>query len=167
MSEVSKPMPRPELLKQYRELLTTEKYSYSSIKDLVQYLRTQPPKSQDAVTVGDLLIQIREDVRNKIDPSALDVSNYSFEDYGCRCSGHMFGITAWYKLAIMLDPNNPLPYQRLAREVWWEKGEWPGCTLEPLAKENCDKITTKRVMRQYQKEDSDLIKQIELSIGSL
>lgn len=162
MGEESEPMPDPELLKQYRELVTTDEYSWSSIRDLACYLRRQPPQSEDAVKVGDLILKMSESVREQLDPHSEE-----YIDSCCRCSQHMGGVTAWYKLAIMLNPDNPTPYERLARRVWWEDWEWPGTTLEPLARGNYDEATLKRVMGQYQKEDSELVKQIQEAMNSM
>jgi hypothetical protein len=150
MDEKPEPMPDPELLRQYRELVTSDEHALSSTRGLARYLKRQPPQGEDAVKVGDLAIKMRESVREQLDPKSED-----YEDYACRCSLHMMGVRPWYELAIMLDPSNPVPYERLAREIWWETGEMPGCTLEPLAHDGYDDATLRRVMEEYQKEDAE------------
>ncbi len=152
--EESELQPAPELLAKFRELVSSDNQEYTCASDLKKYLKRQPPTSEDAVAVADLIIEMRKNIRGR-----LDHKSEEYEGCACDCPLHMGHVIHWYELAIQLNPNNSTPYERLAREIWWEEDQWPGTTLEPLRRDY-DKATLKRVMEQYQREDSELVKML-------
>ena len=145
-------IPSPELEKELEGLLTTQEFS---VQDRERVMRRQPPRSKDALRIGDLYLAIRRDYLRQL--GGLDLND---EDRGracelsynlaCQCSMHMAAEKSWWELAIKLDPHNPIPYERLAREIEWEECEWPGETLEPL-KHNYSPETLRQVMAKYQR----------------
>ena len=124
-------------------LLSESPKSQYSLSGLAGTLQGQPPCAQDAIEVGDLLLKARD-----LSFPGKSSSGYSLL-HTCRCTFCVGDIASWYQLAIRLDPNNPIPYNRLAREFWWNRDEFSTAALRMLKSEEYSETLFKQAFADY------------------